>query len=140
MLFRYLSNYYCYILLVLLFQVAGRELILLLQRCRRPAVSDDVEGTAADEDSDDDEDDDNLMFHAPVAPVAPVAPNPPVVAAPGIRISISNSVYFFIHWFYRQERQEAPWWCEVQYPRSSRPYSHQVSPGVSGLLNYLDNV
>ena len=121
---------------MLLFQVAGRELILLLQRCRRPAVPDDVERPAAGEDSDDgednDDDEDNLMFHDPVA-----APNPPVVAVPGILISISNSGYSFIHWFYRQE---APRWCEVQYPRSSRPYSHQVSPGVSGLLNYLDNV
>ena len=80
---------------MLLFQVAGRELILLLQRCRRPAVSDDVESSAAGEDSDDDEDDDddedNLMFHDPVA-----APSPPVVAVPGILMSISNSGYSFI--------------------------------------------
>ena len=100
MLFRYLSNYYCYILYLLLFQVAGRGIILLLQRCRRPAV--DVESSAsssaADEDSNDygesgdTDNEDNLMFHGPVA-----APNPPVVVVPGIPISISNSGYSFIH-------------------------------------------
>ena len=72
---------------MLLFQVAGRGIILLLQRCRRPAV--DVESTAsssaADEDSndygdsEDIDDEDDLMFRDPVA-----APNPPVVAVPGI--------------------------------------------------------
>ena len=83
---------------MLLFQVAGRGIILLLQRCRRPAVHDDVESSAADEDSDDygesedTDDEDNLMFHDPVA-----APNPPVVAVPGILISISISGYSFIH-------------------------------------------
>ena len=83
---------------MLLFQVAGRGIILLLQRCRRPAVHDDVESSAVDEDSDgydeseDTDDEGNLMFHDPVA-----APNPPVVAVPGILISISNSGYSFIH-------------------------------------------
>jgi len=72
---------------VLLFQVAGRGIILLLQRCRRPAVHDDVESSAADEDSndygdsEDIDDEDDLMFRDPVA-----APNPPVVAVPGILI------------------------------------------------------
>ena len=82
---------------MLLFQVAGRGIILLLQRCRRPAVSDDVESSAADEDSDDygeseDTDDEgNLMFHDPVA-----APNPPVVAAPGILRYLFQTILSFI--------------------------------------------
>ena len=85
MLFRYLSNYYCYILYLLLFQVAGRGIILLLQRCRRPAVHDDVESSAGDEDSDyygeseDPDDDGDLLSHDPVA-----APKPPAVVVPGI--------------------------------------------------------
>ena len=57
----------------------------MYQRCRGPAVHDDVESSAVDEDSDDydeseDTDDDgNLLFLDPVA-----APNPPAVAVPGI--------------------------------------------------------
>ena len=57
----------------------------MYQRCRRPAVHDDVESSAVDEDSDDydeseDTDDDgDLLFHDPVA-----APKPPAVAVPGI--------------------------------------------------------
>ena len=52
MLFRYLSNYYCYILLVLLFQVAGQGIIYVYQSCRRPADHVDVESSVVEDGTD----------------------------------------------------------------------------------------
>ena len=72
----------------------------MYQRCRRPAVHDDVESSVAEEDSDDSDgsedttDDGDLLFLDPEA-----APKPPAVAAPGILLfPLISSILVLICW------------------------------------------
>ena len=72
----------------------------MYQRCRRPAVHDDVESSVAEEDSDDSDgsedttDDGDLLFPDPEA-----APKSPAVAAPGILLyPLLSSILVLICW------------------------------------------